>query len=193
MRRAGELDIRTSCLISMIAKATRLPGAFIIEPELFADERGCFARSWSDQELTALGVASRFIEGNMSFNKQAGTLRGMHYQAEPYGQAKLIRCTRGSIYDVGVDLREGSATFKHWVGVELSAENRLMLYLPGDFAHGYLSLEDNTEVHYQVTGVYSLESARGFRWDDPAFGIQWPRLETLQINNRDREYPDFTL
>jgi len=177
----------------MIAKATKLSGAFIIEPEEFADERGFFARSWSYQELTALGVESQFIEGNMSFNKKTGTLRGMHYQAKPYGQAKLVRCTRGSIYDVGVDLGEDSQTFKHWVGVELSAENRLMLYLPGDFAHGYLSLEDNTEVHYQVTGIYSPESARGFRWNDPAFGIQWPPLDAVQINKRDRQYPDFTL
>lgn len=177
----------------MITKPTRLSGAFIIEPELFEDERGFFARAWSEQELSALGVEGRFIESNISFNKDAGTLRGMHYQAAPAGQAKLIRCTRGSIYDVGVDLGEDSQTFKHWVGVELSAENRLMLYLPGDFAHGYLSLEDNTEVHYQVTGIYSPESARGFRWNDPAFGIQWPPLDAVQINKRDRQYPDFTL
>jgi dTDP-4-dehydrorhamnose 3,5-epimerase len=177
----------------MITKPTKLPGAFIVEPEQFFDERGFFARSWSESELTALGVGNRFIEGNMSFNKQAGTLRGMHYQVAPYGQAKLVHCTRGSIYDVGVDLREDSETFKQWVGVELSAENRLMLYLPGDFAHGYLSLEDNTEVHYQVTATYSPESARGFRWNDPSFGINWPRLASLQINERDREYPDFTL
>lgn len=177
----------------MIAKATKLPGAFIIEPEQFADERGFFARVWSEQEFNALGVESRFIEGNLSFNREAGTLRGMHYQAAPYGQAKLVRCTRGSVYDVGVDLREDSETFKQWMGVELSAENRLMLYLPGQFAHGYLTLEDDTEVHYQVTGVYSLESARGFRWDDPAFGIQWPPLDALKINKRDREYPDFKL
>jgi len=177
----------------MIAKATKLPGAFIIEPEIFADERGFFARVWSEQELSALGVESRFIEGNLSFNKQACTLRGMHYQAAPYGQAKLVRCARGAIYDVGVDLREDSETFKQWVGVELSTENRLMLYLPGQFAHGYLTLEDDTEVHYQVTRVFSPESARGFRWDDPAFGIQWPPLDALKINKRDREYPDFKL
>src|SRR5438105_4638638 len=121
----------------MIAKATKLSGAFILEPEKFADERGFFARSWSDQELAMLGAETQFIEGNISFNKQVGTLRGMHYQAEPYEQAKLVCCTRGSIYDVGVDLRADSETFKHWVGVELSAENRLMLYLPVHFAHGY--------------------------------------------------------
>lgn len=177
----------------MIPKATKLPGAFIIEPELFEDDRGFFARSWSEPEFAALGVESRFIEGNMSFNKSAGTLRGMHYQAPPYGQAKLIRCTRGLIYDVGVDLGETSETFKQWVGIELSAENRLLLYLPADFAHGYLTLQDDTEVHYQVTGIYSPESGRGFRWNDPAFDIQWPQVDALKINKRDREYPDFKL
>ena len=177
----------------MIAKATKLPGAFIIEPEQFADERGFFAREWSEQELAALGVESRFVEGNMSFNIHAGTLRGMHYQAEPYGQAKLVRCTRGSIYDVGVDLRRDSETFKQWVAIELSAENRLMLYLPAHFAHGYLTLRDETEIDYQVTRVYSPESAAGFRWDDPALGIQWPQVDALKVNKRDREYPDFKL
>ena len=177
----------------MIAKATKLPGAFIIEPEQFADERGFFARAWSEQELDVLGVESRFVEGNMSFNINAGTLRGMHYQAEPYGQAKLVRCTRGSIYDVGVDLRRDSETFKQWVAIELSAENRLMLYLPAHFAHGYLTLRDETEIHYEVTRVYSPESAAGFRWDDPALDIQWPPVDALKINKRDREYPDFKL
>jgi dTDP-4-dehydrorhamnose 3,5-epimerase len=175
----------------MIVNNTSIEGVFVLELERFQDERGFFANAWSEKELDALGVESRFVEGNVSFNNRRGTLRGMHYQVEPYGQAKLVRCTRGSIYDVGVDLREDSETFKQWVGVELSAENRLMLYLPGDFAHGYLSLEDNTEVHYQVTGIYSPESARGFRWDDPAFGIQWPPLGAVNINKRDREYPDF--
>ena len=177
----------------MISKATKIPGIFIIEPELFEDDRGFFARVWSEPELAALGVESRFIGGNTSFNKQAGTLRGMHYQAAPYGQAKLIRCTRGSIYDVGADIRKDSATFGQWVGMELSAENRLMMYLPADVAHGYLTLEDNTEVYYQVTQVFSPESSRGFRWNDPAFGIEWPPLESLKIKQRDREYPDFKL
>ena len=115
----------------------------------------------------------------------------MHYQAPPHGQAKLIRCTRGAIYDVGVDLREGSETFGQWVGVELSAENRIMLYLPGNFGHGYLTLADATEVHYQVTKSWAPDFARGFRWDDPAFGIEWPQVDELIMNKRDREYPDF--
>ena len=175
----------------MIVRATKLQGAFTIEPERFDDERGFFARLWSEQELAAFGVESQFIEGNMSFSKHAGTLRGMHYQASPYGQAKLIRCTQGSIYDVGVDLRVDSETFRQWVGIELSAANRLMLYLPGNFAHGYLTLMDDTEVYYQVTQAYAPEFARGFRWNDPAFGIQWPPFAELKINNRDREYSDF--
>lgn len=177
----------------MISRPTKLAGAYIVEPEMFEDERGFFARVWSEKELTALGVEGRFLEGNISFNKEAGTLRGLHYQAAPDAQAKLVRCTRGSIFDVGVDLREDSETFRQWVGVELSAENRLMLYLPGDFAHAYLSLEDATEVHYQVTGSYSPESARGYRWDDPAFGIQWPQVAALKINQRDRNYPSFKI
>ena len=177
----------------MIPKPTRLAGAYIIEPETFEDERGFFARVWSEQELTSLGVEGRFTEGNVSFNHRTGTLRGLHYQAAPDAQAKLVRCTRGSIFDVGVDLREDSETFKQWIGVELSAENRRMLYLPGDFAHGYLSLEDATEVHYQVTGKYAPNSARGFRWNDPAFGIEWPQVASLQINQRDRDYPSFKI
>ena len=177
----------------MIVRATKLAGAFIVEPELFEDDRGFFARLWSEEELSALNEESHFIEGNMSFNTHAGTLRGMHYQLEPHQQAKLVRCTMGAIYDVGVDMRAGSATFKQWIGIELSAENRLMLYLPGNFAHGYLTLKERTEVHYQVTQPYAPASARGFRWDDPAFGIQWPILENLKMDKRDREYPDFKL
>ena len=177
----------------MIARATKLVGAYIIEPEVFKDERGFFARAWSEQELAMLGVESKFIEGNISFNKEVGTLRGMHYQAEPHGQAKLVSCTRGSIYDVGIDLREDSATFRQWFGIELSAENRLMLYLPGNFAHGYLTLADESETYYQVTKAYAPEYAHGFRWDDPAFGIQWPTTPSLNINKRDRDYPDFKL
>ena len=178
---------------SMIAKPTKLSGAFIIEPEPFPDERGFFARSWSEQEFQALGVDGHFIEGNTSFNKEAGTLRGMHYQAAPHAQAKLVRCTQGSIYDVGVDLRPDSETFRQWIGVELSATNRRMLYVAPGFAHGYLALMDNTEVHYQVTAAYAPKSAGGFRWNDPAFNIEWPAVESLNINQRDREYPDFII
>jgi dTDP-4-dehydrorhamnose 3,5-epimerase len=175
----------------MITRKTKLDTVFVLEPEPFADERGLFARAWSESELAALGVASRFVEGNFSYNHKRGTLRGMHFQAAPHGQAKLVRCTRGSIFDVGIDLRPGSPTFKQWVGVELSAANRLMLYLAGDVAHGYLTLEENTEVHYQVSEVYVPDANRGFRWNDPAFGIVWPETGSLVINDRDRSYADF--
>ena len=177
----------------MILTETRLRGVFIIEPHRFDDERGFFARAWSETELAARGVENRFIEGNISFNQRRGTLRGMHYQAAPFGQAKLVRCTRGAMFDVGIDLRPQSPTFKQWLGVELSAQNRLMLYLPGDFAHGYLTLEDETEVHYQVSQVYVPNANSGVRWDDPAFGIEWPAIEELVINERDQNYPNFTV
>jgi dTDP-4-dehydrorhamnose 3,5-epimerase len=131
------------------------------------------------------------VEGNISFNNKRGTLRGMHYQGPPHGQAKLIRCTQGSVFDVAVDLRRGSHTFAQWVGVELTASNRRMLYLPGDFGHGYLTLEDAAEVYYQVTNGYMPESSCGFRWDDPAFRIEWPKVDELTINQRDLEYADF--
>jgi len=177
----------------MILNKTNLAGIFILEPERFDDERGFFARAWSESELAARGVESKFIEGNISFNQHRGTLRGMHYQAAPFGQAKLVRCTRGAMFDVGIDMRPQSPTFKQWLGVELSAQNRLMLYLPGDFAHGYLTLEDETEVHYQVSQVYVPRANRGVRWDDPAFGIEWPATEELVINERDQNYPNFTV
>ena len=175
----------------MIITNTNIDGVFVLEPERFEDERGFFARAWSEKELAALGVESRFVEGNLSFNKQRGTLRGMHYQAAPNEQTKLVRCTRGAVYDVAVDLRAGSPTFGQWVGMELTTENRLMLYVPGDFGHGYLTLEDETEVYYQVTAAYAPESSFGFRWNDPEFRIEWPQVHDLIINRRDLEYPDF--
>lgn len=170
---------------------TKLKDAFIIEPRYFKDERGFFARAWSEEEFLARGIGVKFVEGNISSSRKRGTLRGMHYQAEPYGQAKLVRCTRGSMFDVGVDLRPDSSTFKQWIGVELSAQNGLMLYLPGDFGHGYLTTMDDTEVCYQATGVYAPESSRGFRWNDPAFGVEWPQVEELITNERDRTYANF--
>jgi dTDP-4-dehydrorhamnose 3,5-epimerase len=177
----------------MILKETDIEGAFVVAPERFDDERGFFARAWSEREFAERGVAARFIEGNLSHNARRGTLRGLHYQAAPHGQAKLVRCTRGRVFDVGVDLRPRSPTFRRWVGVELSAENRLMLYLPAEFAHGYLTLEDDAEVSYLVDNDFAPESARGARWDDPAFRIEWPDAGPLIINERDRTYPDFRL
>jgi dTDP-4-dehydrorhamnose 3,5-epimerase len=176
----------------MIATQTKLRGAFIIEPERFDDERGFFARAWSRKDFASLGTQIDFIAGNISFNTQRGTLRGMHYQDAPFGQGKLVRCTRGAIFDVGVDIRPESRTFRQWIGVELSETNRLMLYLPPDLAHGYITLEDNTEIYYQVTSDYVPESNRGFRWNDPAFAINWPWEGTPILNDRDCNYPDFS-
>ena len=175
----------------MIITETQLKGAFVIELETFEDVRGFFARAWSDREFEAFGLDARFVESNISFNEKKGTLRGMHYQLPPYDQTKLVRCTRGSIYDVIIDLRPGSPTFKQWFAQELSAQNHLMLYVPGEFAHGYQTLEDKTEVLYQTSAYYAPEHGRGVRWNDPAFNIPWP-IDNLVMIERDRNYPDFS-
>jgi len=177
----------------MIFRETKLAGVYQIDIERFDDERGFFAPSFSAKEFAAREMTSSFVESNISFSRIHGTLRGMHYQAAPHGQAKLVRCTQGAIYDVAVDLRPASPTFRQWVGVELTAENRSMLYLPDDCAHGFQTLMDNTEVFYMVSQVYAPNSGRGFRWDDPAFGIEWPEVEERIVLQRDREYPNFTL
>lgn len=172
---------------------TKLGGVYLIEAQPFADERGVFVPSFSAKEFAALGIASVFVENNISFSKKRGTLRGIHYQAAPHGQAKLVRCTRGVVFDVAMDLRPSSPTFKQWVGVELSDENRSMLYVPADCAHGYQTLVDDCEVFYMVSTPYVPESGRGFRWNDPAFGIDWPHAGEVVLNQRDQQYPDFTL
>lgn len=172
---------------------TKLPGVYLVEPRRFEDDRGFFAPSFSAREFAARGLASVFVENNISYNKRCGTLRGIHYQASPHGQDKLVRCTRGAVFDVAVDLRPGSPTFKQWTGVELSAENRSMVYLPGDCGHGFQTLTDDTEVFYMVAGVYAPESGRGYRWNDPALGIEWPDVGERVLNERDETYPDFTL
>jgi dTDP-4-dehydrorhamnose 3,5-epimerase len=172
----------------MIFKETKLRGAYVIEPELIEDERGFFARIWSPEEFSARGLNPRIAQCNTSFNKQRGTLRGMHYQIRPHEEAKLVRCTAGAIYDVIIDLRKDSPTHSKWIGVELSARNRQMLYVPEGFAHGFQTLEDDTEVFYQVSAYYHQESARGVRWDDLAFGIDWP-LPVRVVSDRDRSHP----
>ena len=169
---------------------TRLQGAFVIEPERIEDDRGFFARTWSQKLYEEFGLDSRVVECSISFNISTGTLRGMHYQAAPYAEVKLVRCTAGAIYDCIVDLRSSSPTFKGWVAVELSAENRLLLYVPEGFAHGFLTLQNGSEVLYQMSAPYLPASARGVRWDDPAFGIEWPGPIQV-INERDRGFPDF--
>jgi len=157
---------------------TNLRGAFIIEPERLEDERGFFARSWSEREWAAHGLDSHLVECNLSFNKKRGTLRGMHFQTAPRGQAKLVRCTMGAAYDVVIDLRNESATFKKWVAVELTAQNRLMLYVPVGFAHGFQTLKDETEIFYQMSEVYAPEYAEGVRWNDPhSRSNGWLRLK----------------
>ncbi len=154
------------------------------------DDRGFFARTFCRREFEARGLNPQVVQCNFSFNKRKGSLRGMHFQASPHSEAKLVRCTAGSIYDVIIDLRASSSAFRKHFGVELSARNRKMLYVPEEFAHGFQTLEDDTEVFYQMSQYYSPEHSRGVRWDDPAFGISWPPGERIIIE-RDRTYPDF--
>ena len=174
----------------MIFIETFLKGAYVIEPERREDDRGFFARTFCEKEFGEHGLETRVAQCNISFNRRKGTLRGMHYQAAPFEEAKLARCTMGAIFDAIIDLRPASTTFKKSFSVELTALNRRMLYIPRDFAHGFQTLADDTEVFYQMAQVYSAEHARGVRWNDPAFGISWPPDERI-INERDKNYPDF--
>ena len=176
----------------MIFTETKLKGVFVIEPERLEDERGFFARTWCQREFEAHGLNQRLVQCSISFNKRKGTLRGMHYQVAPYEEARLVRCTMGAIYDVALDLRPASSTFKQWVAVELTSENRRMLYIPEGLAHGFQTLEDNTEVFYQMSEFYHPECAKGVRWDDLAFRIVWPS-DVIVISDKDREYSDFAL
>lgn len=175
----------------MIFTETRLKGAFIIDLEKRQDERGFFARGWCRKEAAAHGLARDLVQANISYNAKKGTLRGMHYQAAPYQEVKLVRCVRGAVFDVIVDLRPSSATFKQWVGVELSQENGRMLYVPEDFAHGFQTLVDESEVNYLVSQYYTPEAERGLRFDDRAFGIDWPEAAPRIISAKDQCWPDF--
>ncbi len=171
---------------------TPLPGVWVIELEELGDERGWFARTFDDEEFRARGLSPAVVQCNASFNAQRDTLRGMHYQADPHGESKLVRCVRGAIFDVAVDLRPGSSTRCAWHGVELSAENRLALYIPAGLAHGFQTLGADCEVLYQMGARYVPEAARGVRWDDPAFAIEWPEPHGERvISARDASYPDF--
>lgn len=176
----------------MIFTETKLKGAYIIDPELIQDERGFFARTWCHQEFEARGFNPQLAQCSISFNVKKGTLRGMHYQVAPCEEAKLVRCTMGAIYDVIIDLRSESSTFKQWLAVELSANNRHMLYVPEGFAHGFQTTEDNTEVLYQMSEFYAPEYARGIRWNDSVFEIRWPVAERI-MSARDQQYPDAVL
>jgi dTDP-4-dehydrorhamnose 3,5-epimerase len=168
----------------------KLQGAFIIQAERFEDERGFFALTWSQDDFERRGLNSSLLECHISFNQTKGTLRGMHYQTAPYAQAKLVRCTMGAIYDCIIDLRMDSPTFKQWYAIELTERNRTMLYVPEGFAHGFQTLEHETEVFYQMSGIYEPEYGRGVRWNDPAFGIEWP-LPVEVIAARDGTCDDF--
>lgn len=176
----------------MLFTETTLKGAFLITPERFEDERGFFALTWCRGEFEKHGLESKLAQINISFNRRRGTLRGMHYQAAPCAQPKLVRCTMGAIYDVIIDLRAGSNSFKKWIAVELTQDNRQMLFIPEGFAHGFQTLRDSTEVVYQMSEAYAPEAARGVRWNDPAFAIEWP-LEVSVIADRDAGYPDSQL
>lgn len=169
---------------------TTLVGAYVVEPEPVEDERGFFARNFCRDEFAARGLSPEVAQTSTSYNRLRGTLRGLHYQTDPFPETKLVRCVAGAIYDVIVDLRPASPTFARWFGVTLSAANRLALYVPEHFAHGFQTLADDSEVFYQISEFHHPECARGLRWDDPAFGIEWP-LGVACISARDRGYPDF--
>jgi dTDP-4-dehydrorhamnose 3,5-epimerase len=169
---------------------TALSGAFVIEPEPASDSRGLFARTWCRRELAAQGLDTELAQCSTSFNKRKGTLRGMHYQAAPFAETKIVRCTRGAIHDVIIDLRPDSPTYTRHLAVVLTAEDRKALYVPKEFAHGFQTLQDDTEVFYQISEFYSPEHSQGVRWNDPVFGIVWPDDERT-MSERDCGYPDF--
>jgi dTDP-4-dehydrorhamnose 3,5-epimerase len=174
----------------MIFNKTKLHGVFEIYFEPVADARGFFARCWCQKEFERNGLNSRLVQCSVSYNARKGTLRGLHYQSEPAPEAKLVRCTNGAIYDVVVDLRRHSPTFRSWIAATLTATNRNMIYVPEGCGHGFLTLEDDTEVFYQMSEFYHADLTRGVRWDDPAFGISWPGPVEV-ISERDRTYADF--
>ena len=175
----------------MIFQETTLKGAYIIEPERREDNRGFFARVWCRKEFLTKGLNGQLVQCNISYNKEKGTLRGMHYQVAPFAEIKLVRCTMGAIYDVIIDLRPQSPTYLQWVAVELTTENRKILYVPENFAHGYQTLVDDVEVFYQVSQFYVPDSEGGVCYDDPAFGIKWP-MEVQVVSDKDRAWPDYT-
>ena len=169
---------------------TRLRGAFVIDLDKHEDERGHFARVWCAREFARHGLPDRMVQASMSHTRLAGTLRGLHWQAAPHAEDKLVRCTRGALWDAIVDVRPQSPTYCDWIGVELSEENGRMLFVPKGFAHGFVTLTDDAAVSYQMTAEYAPESARGARHDDPAFAIRWP-VPVLHMSARDRSWPDF--
>jgi dTDP-4-dehydrorhamnose 3,5-epimerase len=174
----------------MVFSKTDLEGAFLIRPERIEDERGFFARTYCTQELADHGIDSQVVQRSISYNRRRGTLRGMHFQIAPHEESKLVSCVSGSIYDAIIDLRRSSPTYRRWFAATLSAEDFEMLFVPKGCAHGFITLADDTTVHYEMSGFHHPESARGVRYDDPSFGIEWPMSPVL-INERDRGYPSF--
>ncbi len=174
----------------MLFHETEVEGAYVIDLERFEDERGFFARTYCEREFAEHGLHTQWVQCNLSYNRERGTLRGMHYQEAPHEEVKLVCCIRGAIHDVIIDLRPASPTYKRHFGVELTAENRRVLYIPAGFAHGFLSLAEHTEIFYQMGSFYAPEAARGLRWDDAAFRIDWPEAPRV-ISERDGSYPDF--
>jgi len=171
---------------------TRIAGAWLVQPELRVDERGSFARLWCHDEFAARGLDANFVQCNTSFSVRRGTLRGLHYQAPPHAEVKLVSCVRGRVFDVVVDLRRTSATYGGWFGVELNPDNRTMVYVPEGCAHGYLTLEDGSEVTYPVTAAYAAGAEQGIRWNDAAIGIEWP-IEPVVLSPKDQQWPDLVL
>ena len=175
----------------MIFTETKLSGVYIIDINRLEDQRGFFARGWCQREFEEHGLVLSLVQANISYNKKKGTLRGLHYQINPYEEAKLVRCVRGALYDVVIDLREDSPTYKQWLGIELIAENYQMVYVPNGFAHGFVTLADNTEANYQVSQFYTPGAERGIRYNDPAFGIEWP-IEIEVISDKDKNWGNYS-
>ncbi|TXK33857.1 dTDP-4-dehydrorhamnose 3,5-epimerase [Pontibacter qinzhouensis] len=174
----------------MIFTETKLKGAYIVDVKRIEDDRGFFGRAWCKNEFDELGLSSNVVQTNLSSNKKKGTLRGMHFQVTPHAESKLVRCTRGALYDVIIDLREDSPTYMQWLGVELTADSFRMLYVPENFAHGFLTLQDNTDIMYQVTEFYAPAAERGIRYNDPSFNIAWP-MKPQVISEKDLAHADF--
>lgn len=175
----------------MIFRETAIRGAWIVDVEPVADDRGLFARTFCAREFEAHGLCVNWVQCSVSFNQRKNTLRGMHYQSAPAEETKLVRCTKGALFDVIVDLRRDSSTFRQWVGVELTEQSRRTIYVPAGCAHGFQTLQDDTEVFYQISAFYEPSLARGVRWDDPAFNIAWPKADLRVMSDRDRSYADF--
>ncbi len=184
--RTASGDIRAA----VIFRPMRIRGAYAIDPERHTDDRGSFARLWCQRELAAQGLDSRLVQASLSTNRRRGTLRGIHYSVAPHAEAKLVRCVRGAVYDVLLDLREGSPTYLAWIAESLTRDNGVALFIPEGVAHGFQTLEDDSDVLYQMSEFYDPECARGVRWNDPAFGIRWPLDEPI-LSDRDRTYESF--